>query len=177
MLLRSHPVSPYPYNDSDPVRKHSVASHDVLYLHTVFDKSIRRLEPPSRFLAISPKRMHISTPNFERRLSQQFHTLCKNLKVQDVIGRPQIASEWHHIPSISTPPRTQFLSYDQLAYMTFRRICRGIEQLSWIFKIFENLKIQKNHFFFFKNFPLKHSPKPEDILKGQSQLSISLELR
>ena len=72
------------------------------------------LEPLSRFLAISPKQMQISTPNFQHPLSHQYDTLCENLKVQGIIGRPQMTSEWHNVPSISTPPRTQFLSYDQL---------------------------------------------------------------
>ena len=42
---------------------------------TVLDKSIRRFGAPSRFLAISPKQMQISTPNFEHPLSHAFHTL------------------------------------------------------------------------------------------------------
>ena len=40
--------------------------------------------------------------------------------LEGVIDRPQIASEWHHVPSISTLPRTPFLSYDQLTYMACR---------------------------------------------------------
>ena len=91
------------------------------------------LEPLSRFLAISPKQMQISTPNFQHTLSHQFHTLCKKLKVQGMTGRPQMTSEWHHVPSISTLPRTQFLSYGQLAYMTCRRISSAIKLLSRIF--------------------------------------------
>ena len=51
------------------------------------------LEPSSRFLAISPKQVQISTPNFQHPLSHQYHTLCKNLKVQGTIGRPQMTSE------------------------------------------------------------------------------------
>ena len=60
------------------------------YEITVLDKSIRRLETPSCFLAISPKQMHISTQNFEHLLSHQLHTLCKKLKAQGVTGRPQL---------------------------------------------------------------------------------------
>ena len=48
--------------------------------------------------------MHISTSNFRRPLSHQFHILCTNLKVQGVVGRPQMASEWYRVPSISTLP-------------------------------------------------------------------------
>ena len=33
-------------------------------------------EPPSRFLAISSKPMHVSPPNLQYPLSQQFYTLC-----------------------------------------------------------------------------------------------------
>ena len=40
-----------------------------------------------------------------------------------VIGRPQMTPEWHNVPSISTPPRTQFLSYNQLTYT------RGVQKV------------------------------------------------
>ena len=93
------------------------------------------LEPLSRFLTLSPKQMQISTPNFQHALSHQYHTLCANLKVQGIKGRPQMTSECHNVPSISTPPRTQFLSYDQLTYMTCLRISRAIKLLSRIFYI------------------------------------------
>ena len=55
-----------------------------------------------------------------------------------------MTSEGHHVPSISTLPRTQFLSYDQLAYMTYRRISRAIKTAISDFLHFENLKIQNS---------------------------------
>ena len=61
------------------------------YLTKVFGA----LDSLSRFLAISPKQMQISTPNFQHALSHQYHTLCANLKVQGIIGRPQMTPEWH----------------------------------------------------------------------------------
>ena len=66
---------------------------DIRETCTVHNKSIRRLGAPSRFLAISPKQMQISTPNFQHPLSHQFHTLCNYLKFQDMISRPQMTSE------------------------------------------------------------------------------------
>ena len=56
-------------------------------------KEFGALELLSRFLAISPKQMQIATPNFQHPLSHQFHALCKNLKAQGMIGRPQMTSE------------------------------------------------------------------------------------
>ena len=112
------------------------------------------LEPLSRFLAISPKQMQISTPNFQHPLSHQYHTLCENLKVQGIIGRQQMTSEWHNVPSIWTPPRTQFLSYDQLTYVACLRISRAIILLSRIFLILKIWKFKKCIFFLFKNFSL-----------------------
>ena len=122
------------------------------------------LEPFSRFLAISPKQMQLSRSNFQHPLSHQYHTLCENLKIQGIIGRPQMTSEWHNVPSISTPPRTQFLSYDQLTYMTCLRISRVIKLLSRIFKILKNFKIQKLRFFFL----LKISPSKSNFPQNRN---------
>ena len=87
------------------------------------------------------------------------------------------SSEWHHVPPIwtnneglqETPPRAQFLSYDQLSSMIWRRISRAIKLLSRFFHI---LKIQKRtpkiypFFFFSKITPLKtkNLEKPEFVL-------------
>ena len=86
-------------------------------------------EPPSRFLAISSKLMQVSPPNLQYPLSQHFYTVCKNFKVQGIIVRPQMTSEWRHVPPISSenkglresPPRVQFLSNNQFSYMKWRR--------------------------------------------------------
>ena len=120
------------------------------------------LEPLSRFLAISPKQMQISTPNFQHPLSHQYHTLCENLKVQGIIGRPQMTLEWHNVPSISAPPRTQFLSYDQLTYMTCLIIIRAIKLLSRIFYILKIWKFKNCIFSFF----LKTSPSKSNFTKN-----------
>ena len=130
-----------------------------------------------RFLAIFPKQMQISTPNFQHPLSHQYHTLSENLKVQGIIGRPQMTSEWHNVPSISTPPRTQFLSYDQLTYMTCLRISSAIKLISRIFLNLENSKIQKLHcFFLFKNFSLeiKLSPKTGTQVEWQWLMKLNM---
>ena len=112
--------------------------------------------------------MHILTLIFQRPLSHQFHTLCKNLKVQGVIGRPRIASERHHVQSISTLPWTQFLSYDQLAYITYLRIGTAIKLLSRIFKFW---KFQNSKFHFasiLRIYPLKsYFQKNETYVKWQ----------
>ena len=55
-----------------------------------------------RFLAISSKPMQVSSPNLQYPLSQQFYTLCWNFKVQGIIFRPQMTSEWRHVPPIYT---------------------------------------------------------------------------
>ena len=72
--------------------------------------------PPSRFLVISSKPMQVSPRNLQYPLSQYFYTLWYNFKVQGIIVRPQMTSEWRHVPPISTgnkglgesPPRVQF---------------------------------------------------------------------
>ena len=127
-------------------------------------KAFGALEPHSRFLAISPKQMQISTPNFQHPLSHQYHTLCENLKVHGIIGRPQMTSEWHNVPSISTPPRTQFLSYDQLTYMTCLRISRAIKLISRIFQILK-IGIFKNYIF---SFFLRISPSKSNFPKNRN---------
>ena len=91
--------------------------------------------------------MHISTSNFQHPLSHQLHTLCKILKVQDMIGWPQMASDWHHVPSISTLPRTHFWGYDQLGNMTCRRISKARKLLSRFLKFWKFLH-SKFHFSF-----------------------------
>ena len=64
-------------------------SRNIQYSTKVFGA----LESISRFLAISPKQMQISTPNFQHPLSHQYHMLWESLKVQGIIGRPQMTSE------------------------------------------------------------------------------------
>ena len=115
---------------------------------------------PSRFLMISSKPMQLSSPNLQYPLSQQFCTLCCNFKIQDIIGRSQMTSEWHDVPPISNgsksswaaPPRTaQFLSYNHLSYMNWWSFCRATKLLS---RSFELLNIWKN-FQHFQLFSLK----------------------
>ena len=77
-----------------------------------------------------------------------------------------MTSEWRHVPPIwtnnkglqETPPRAQFLSYDQLSYIICRRISRATKLLSRICQILKipkkNKKILK--IVYFRNiFPLK----------------------
>ena len=73
----------YPKGKSDSTCQH------IQYSTKVFGA----LEPLSRFFAISPKQMQISTPNFQHPLSHHFHTFFQNFKVHCMIGRPQITSE------------------------------------------------------------------------------------
>ena len=78
-----------------------------------------------------------------------------------------MTSEWRHVPPIwtnnkglqETPPRAQFLSYDQLSYSIWRRISRATKLLSRIFQILKiSWKNQKNpqNFVFSKHFPLEN---------------------
>ena len=135
--------------------------------------------PPSRFLAISSKPMQVSPPNLQYPLSQHFYTLCENFKVQGIILRPQMTSEWRHVPPISSenkglresPPRVQFKSYNQFSYMKWRRISGATKLLSWILKILkipQNFQNFRQFFFFFKIFPLKIKifKKPDNMLEG-----------
>ena len=77
-----------------------------------------------------------------------------------------MTSEWRHVPPIwsnnkglqKTPPRAQFLSYDQLSDSIWRRISRATKLLSRIFKFWKFRKNQKNpqNFIFPKHVPLKN---------------------
>ena len=78
-----------------------------------------------------------------------------------------MTSVWRHLPPIwnnnkglqETPPRAQFLSYDQLSYSIWRRISRATKLLYLIFhilKIPKTIKKIPQNFIFPKHFPLKN---------------------
>ena len=136
--------------------------------------------PPSRFLAISSKPMQVSPPNLQYLLSQHFYTLFKNFKVQSIIVRPQMTSEWRHVPPISTEnkglrestPRVQFESYNQFSYMKWRRISGATKLLSRILKILkipQNFQNFRQFFFLFQNFPPQNQnfQKNGQYVRGQ----------
>ena len=91
-----------------------------------------------------------------------------------------MTSEWRHVPPIwtnkkglqETPPRAQFLSYDQLSYSIWRRISRATKLLSRIFQILKiprkNIIKNPQNFIFLKHFPLKtkFSKKARNLLDG-----------
>ena len=61
---------------------HSRTRGGIMLPHIQYStKVFGALEPPSRFLAISPKQMQISTPNFQHPLSHPFHTLCNFFEI------------------------------------------------------------------------------------------------
>ena len=62
-------------------RQCQCAGHPTLAYVQYSTKVFGALEPPSRFLAISPKQMQISTPNFQHPLSHTFHILCKKIEI------------------------------------------------------------------------------------------------
>ena len=104
---------------------------------------------PCGFSQIAPEVLGSSLWNLPYLSGQLFHTLWQTIRYQVIIGQPWVTSEWRHVPPIltnkkswqETPPRAQFLSYDQLSYLIWRIICRVTKRLSRIFKI---VKISKN---------------------------------
>ena len=63
--------------------------YNVQYSTEVFGA----LEPLYRFLAISPKRMQISTPNVQHPLSHQFHTLFRR-RLSAEGAKPESNNRW-----------------------------------------------------------------------------------
>ena len=122
------------------------------YIH-ILDKSIRRPEPPLVFLRYLLSKSTYPCETFSALSRLNFTHLCNNLKVDGKIHWPHGVRVTFGVPSISTLPRTQFLSYDQLAYMTCRRISTAIKLLSQIFFKFWKFQSFKFSFFlFFKEF-------------------------
>ena len=130
---------------------------------------------PCGFSQIAPEVLGISLWNLPYPPGQQFHTMCENIRSQVIIGQPWVTSEWRHVPPIlinkkgwqETPPRPQFLSYDRLSYMIWRRISWATKLMSRIFQILKiSKKIPKTtHFFFFKIKPLKINFFPKKNVK------------
>ena len=133
--------------------------------------------PPCGFSQNAPEVLGISLWNLPYLSGQQFHTSYKKIRSQVIIGQPWVTSEWRHVPLIltnnkgwqETPPRSQFLSYDQFSFMIWRGISRATKLLSRIFKI---LKISANLIKISNLFSKKNShkikifKKPYNILKG-----------
>ena len=123
--------------------------------------------PLCGFSQIAPEVLGISFLNLSYLSGQPFHTLCQKIRSQVIIEQPWVTPEWRHVPPIFTnkngwqeaPPRAQFLTYDQLSHMIWRRISRATKLLSRIFKISKLEIFQKISFFFF----LKKSPQNQNF--------------
>ena len=122
-----------------------------------------------------------STGNFVLKLAIPFRATIPHLvsksRTQVIIGQPWVTSEWRHVPPIltnnkgwqETPPRAQFLSYDQLSHMIWRINSGTTKLLSRIVNILNISKISKKYpFFIFEKNPLKTKffKNPCNMLEG-----------